>query len=111
MKIVALGQMSHGDKGLTAGWREMHRTCAPVRRVNPKIHYCSLSRASERACKTGRLFASRTFRRARRLAVMGRRQDLQGDGNQRWLLLTSKYRIFTIPMEQSLGAVNNVRAN
>lgn len=49
MKIVALGQMSHGDKGLTAGWREMHRTCAPVRRVNPKIHYCSLSRASERA--------------------------------------------------------------
>lgn len=49
MKIVALGQMSHGDKGLTAGWREMHRTCAPVRCVNPKIHYCSLSRASERA--------------------------------------------------------------
>lgn len=42
---------------------------------------------------------------------MGRRQDLQGDGNQRWLLLTSKYRIFTIPMEQSPGAVNNVRAN
>lgn len=46
MKIVAPGQMSHGDKGLTAGWREMHRTCAPVRRVNPKIHYCSLRRGA-----------------------------------------------------------------
>lgn len=32
MKIVAPGQMSHGDKGLTGGWRKMHRT---------RVHRCS----------------------------------------------------------------------
>lgn len=44
VEIVAPGQMSHGDKGLTTRWRKIHRTCAPVRRVNPKIHYCSAHR-------------------------------------------------------------------
>ena len=70
--------MSHGDKGLTAGWREMHRTCAPVRRVNPKIHYCSLSR--ERASvQAGRLFASRGRSGEQETPGINgpRRQDLQ----------------------------------
>lgn len=42
MKIVAPGQMSHGDKGLT-GWRlaeNASNSRARVLRVNPKIHYC-----------------------------------------------------------------------
>lgn len=39
---------------------------------------------------------------------MGRRQDLQEGGGGRALcpLLTSKYRIFTIPMERAPGPVN-----
>lgn len=79
-------------------------------RVNPKIHYCSEKRA-----KAGPIVGERAdpFQAGETgQALMGRRQDLQEDGGRGCVLcplLTSKYRIFTIPMERAPGPLNKAQ--